>query len=84
MRYFSTADSYISLSGAYGTAPAFLDINNPNDISPTDSKGITLSGQIPLNERFILTWRAAYLFEKFPNQINRNEMDIEAGFIWRF
>lgn len=83
-RYFSSPDSYISLTVGGGTGPSNFDLLNPNSISSDRSRSIRLNGDVPLTNDLIFTWLIAYSFDHFPNSNIRQETDVDAGFIWRF
>jgi YaiO family outer membrane protein len=83
-RYFSSPDSYISLTIGGGKGSNTFDLQNPDSISSNLSRSIRLNGNVPLTQNFIFTWLARYGYEHFPNTNIRQQTDVDAGFIWRF
>ncbi len=83
-RYFSSPDSYISLTVGGGSGPSFLDVVNPNNLSSDRSRSVRLDGEVPLMDNLIFTWLVAYSTEHFPNTNVRQETDVDAGFIYRY
>jgi YaiO family outer membrane protein len=83
-RYFSTADSYMSLTLGTGYGENFYSLALPNTISPNKSTSIRLDGQLPVTDNLLFTWVAENSLNGFPNGLNRTESDLELGFIWRY
>ena len=83
-RYFSSPDSYISMTIGGGRGANTFDVLNPNSISSDLSRTIRLNGDVPLTETFIFTWLAQYSYEQFPNTNTRQQTSVDAGFLWRF
>lgn len=82
-RYFSSPDSYITVTVGGGTGPSFF--TDPNSLSSNRSRSIRLDGEIPLTNSLIFTWLMEYASDHFPNRGDtRQETDVDAGLIWRF
>lgn len=83
-RYFSSPDSYVSLTVGGGSGPSFLNVVNPNNLSSDRSRSVRLDGEVPLMDNLIFTWLVEYSTDHFPNRNERQETDVDAGFIYRF
>lgn len=83
-RYFSSPDSYISLTVGGGEGSNAFDLQNPDSISSNLTRTIRLAGDVPLTQNFIFTWLAQYSYDHFPNTNIRQQTNVDAGFIWRF
>lgn len=80
-RYFSTANSYISITGGYGSAPT--EIQFSQDIQTLDSWSIGFNGQHPLSDRLFIGATAGYDSSEFPN-FTRNRFSFKGSVTYRF
>ena len=82
-RYFSSPESYVSLSGSYGTSPD--NVTNTEDVSADRTNSLSLSGQFPIkNDNFLFNWKIGHSLEHFPTEVNRYETDLLVGVTWKF
>jgi YaiO family outer membrane protein len=83
-RYFSTENSYISITVGGGTGPSNVDIKDKESISSDRAYSMRLDGEYPFTKNFIFNWVVGYSYEHFPNENTRGSSDIDLGFIYRF
>lgn len=81
-RYFSTPDSYISLTIGGGSGPSNFD--DPEDISDDLSRTVRLNGQVPLTDSLIFNWLLKYSYSHYPNTNIRQETDVAGGLTYLF
>jgi len=80
-RYFSSAQSYVGISGGYGNASN--DIQFAEEISTLNSWSLSLEAQYPLNNRFLLSGIARIDSEELQAYI-RERISFKAGLSYRF
>ncbi|WP_340102962.1 YaiO family outer membrane beta-barrel protein [Rhodohalobacter sp. 8-1] len=80
-RYFSSADSYVSISGGYGTASN--DIQFAQEINTLNSWSLSFDAQYPLSNRFLVSGKAGIDSEEF-RSYTRRRVSIKARVSYRF
>lgn len=83
-RYFSSPDSYISLTVGGGKGSNNINLSDPQSLSSNLSRTIRLNGNVPLTENLIFNWLIQYSYDHFPNTNIRQQTDVDGGFLWRF
>ncbi len=80
-RYFGDAQTYLGITGGFGTASA--DIQFSQDIRRLDSWSLSLEGQYPVNRRFNIGVNAGFDSEKFAN-FTRDRFSFKVYVSYRF
>jgi len=80
-RYFGGAQTYLGLTGGFGTASA--DIQFSQDIQRLDSWSLSLEGQYPLNRRWNIGGTAGFDSEEFAN-FTRDRFSFKMYLSYRF
>lgn len=80
-RYFGDAQTYLGISGGFGTASA--DIQFSQDIQRLSSWSLSLEGQYPLNRRLNIGGTAGFDSEEFAN-FTRDRFSFKAYLSYRF
>ena len=80
-RYFGDAQTYLGITGGFGTASA--DIQFSQDIQRLDSWSLSLEGQYPVNRRFHIGGNAGFDSEEFAN-FTRDRISFKVYVSYRF
>lgn len=80
-RYFSSANTYISVTGGYGSAPT--EIQFSQDIQTLDSWSVGIDGQYALSPRIFVGGNAGYDSSEFQN-FTRKRFSFKGSISYRF
>lgn len=80
-RYFSSAQSYVGISGGYGTASN--DLQFAQDVTTLSSWSVSFEAQYPLSKRFLVSGTAGIDSEELQSY-TRDRVSIKVGVSYRF
>lgn len=81
-RYYATADDYLSFVVSYGESPE-PDLT-VDEINRLESWAVRVTGHTVIRRSLVLTGRAGYRDQQFPNDLHRRSYFVGAGFGRRF
>jgi len=80
-RYFGTAQSYVSLTGGYGSASN--DLQFAEELNTLNSWSVTVDGQYPVNNRLLVSGTAEIDSEELQSY-TRERISFKVGLSYRF
>lgn len=80
-RYFGTADAYLSLNAGYGTTP--VDIEFSSDVDALDSWSVSVDGQYPLSDVWLMGGSAGFDSSEYTNFV-RERFSAKLNLSYRF
>lgn len=80
-RYFGDAETYLGISGGYGSAST--DIQFAEDIRTLNSSSLSIESQYPVSKRINIGGNAGYDSEEFSN-FRRNRIKVKLYLSYRF
>lgn len=80
-RYFGSANSYLSITGGYGSAPTEMRFSQ--DMQTLDSWSVGINGQYPMSERFFIGGNAGFDSSEYEN-FTRERFSFKGYVSYRF